>query len=439
MRAGETIFAFGTGAGVSAISVLRISGSRCNEILEKIVRQSLKSRHAAYTGLFDPQSGELLDRGIVVFFPGPRSFTGEDCLEFHCHGSSAVKAAIVKALNCIPDCRQALAGEFTKRAFLNKKMDISAAEGLADLLVAKTESQRKQALGLVEGKLQKLSFEWRNRILSLLSLVEACVDFSDEGDTPDDVLADVEFGVIELVQELEGSLENFRFGQVVRDGFRVALCGPPNSGKSTLLNWLSHREVALVSGEAGTTRDVIEVDLNIGGMLVTCVDGAGIRHTDVEIEKRGIQKMREIAASCDLVIWLSPILDHCSVDPEILDQSSDLLEITSKVDLSSELPVNQHTISVTAGIGLESLLSEIQRRAVGMSRESSLISNERHRYVVDQVLGNLRRASKEISGSSLEFLAEELRLAGSRIGELGGVVGPEEVLGEIFSRFCIGK
>src|SRR3712207_574234 len=305
MRSDDTIFATASGYGRAAVSLIRISGPGSRRVLETLAGGLPESRRAVVRTLREPGSGDSLDQALVLWMPGPGSFTGEDQAELHIHGGLATRAAVLRALSSVENCRPAEAGEFTRRAFLNGRMDLSQVEGLADIIDAETEAQRRQAMLQLGGRLGNAAEGWREAILQVLALLEASLDFSDEGDVPEDLEAEI-LGMIGRVREEIGRALANRSGERLREGLTVVLAGPPNAGKSTLLNALAQRDVAIVSPIAGTTRDVIEVHCDLGGLPVVVVDTAGLRESADLIEQEGVSRARARAQDADLVLWLVP-------------------------------------------------------------------------------------------------------------------------------------
>jgi tRNA modification GTPase len=419
--------------------------------LEALIGRMPEPRRATFARLRDPQNGDLIDEGLALWFPAPRSETGEDVAELQVHGGRAVIGAVLAALGKLEHFRPAEAGEFTRRAFDNGRLDLTAVEGLADLVSAETQAQRRQAVGQLQGLLRDQAEVWRARLIKALALVEAGIDFSDEADVPEDVLRPaVEIARV-LRQEMSEVLEGAGRGERLREGLVVVIAGPPNVGKSTLLNRLARREAAIVSPFAGTTRDVIEVHLDLGGYPVTVLDTAGIRTSDDPVEQEGVRRAQARAQSADLVLW---VLDASA---ESAGQSAAQAEINktpvwiirNKADLvdgSTRRNIDQQTsatflVSALSGEGLEALataLSGFAAEALG-SGEPALVTRERQRHTLEEAVGALRRADAEGSAGNEDLLAEELRLSARALGRLTGRVDVEEVLDVIFRDFCIGK
>lgn len=447
----DTIFALSTPLGRSAVAVVRISGPAAGPVLRAVAGKLPEPRMAAFRRLRHPLSRDVLDEALVLWFPGPRSETGEDSAELQVHGSRAVIAGLTEALSCLDGVRLAEPGEFARRAFYNGKLDLTAVEGLADLIDAETEGQRRQALLQSSGALARLYEDWREHLLQAMALVEAAIDFSDEPDTQA-ATYDTACEVVQarVLPALRGHLDDGRRGEIMRDGFRVVIAGPPNAGKSSLINQLSKRDVAIVSPEAGTTRDVIEVALDLAGVPVLVSDTAGIRDTSGVVELEGIRRTFARAAQADLVLWL---ID--GADPDALTdplpaqlQGAPVIRVLNKSDLlheSREEAGARHdadiAISAASGAGLSDLIVMITERVVNeglQAPETPVITQARHRGHLQQVLLALE-AFLAGGPQQLELRAEELRNAVSEIGAITGKVGPEDVLDRIFSRFCIGK
>lgn len=438
----DTIFALSSGRLPAGVAIIRISGSGTRTALETMASVVPEDRRAVYRAVRSPQSGEILDRGLVMFFAGPASFTGEDCAELHLHGGKAVMAAVLEELSALDGFRHAEAGEFTKRAFLNGKLDLVGAEALADLIGAETEAQRRFALANADGRQSELYAAWRQRIIHARAMIEAELDFADESDVPGSVSDQVWADMAALAQEIEAHVEGYRSAEVIRDGYQVVILGAPNAGKSSLLNAMARREVAIVTDEPGTTRDLVEVTLDLGGVKVVMVDTAGIREASGYVESIGIERALARARRADLVLELialdEPVVvsaDEIAAPRLRVGSKSDLVSYAGDVALSCDFE-----ISAKSGSGLSDVLSEIGRRASGATGALGevLPSRMRHVELLQRCKGSLRRAVE--SGSlPLELRAEELRDAGFNLGKISGAVDVEDLLDTIFSEFCIGK
>ncbi len=436
-----TIFALSSASGRAGVAVIRLSGTRVDEALRTIAEALPEPRRAALRTLRHPVSRETLDRALVLWFPGPRSFTGEDMAELHVHGGRAVVAGVLDALRAMPGLRPAEPGEFARRAFENGKIDLTEAEGLADLIDAETEAQRAQALRQSSGALRRLYDRWRAAIIRTMALVEAALDFSDEADIPRQVFAKARPVALQLHDEIIAHLEDGRRGEILRDGFRVAIVGPPNAGKSSLLNALAGRDAAIVSEEAGTTRDVIEVRLDLGGYPVIVSDTAGIREAHGAIEREGIARALRAALEADLVVWLSDA-SQPAAPPLSLAHATRLVTVANKCDLeAASAPVDaDHRISVKTGDGMTAFVARLAAEArsrVGMG-DAALITRVRHRRELETARAALARFL-EGDETEAELRAEDLREAATALGRLTGRVDVEHVLDAIFAQFCIGK
>jgi len=440
----QTIFALSSGRPPSAIAVVRISGPQAGFVLRLLAGKLPTPRQATRALLRDEAAGPI-DDAVVLWFPGPASATGEDIAELHVHGGRAVLAAVFAALSAIDNVRPAEPGEFTRRAFENGKLDLTEAEGLDDLIHADTDRQRRQALRQLKGLLGDRARDWRDRIIEAQALFEAGIDFADEGDVPTQLITPALAKVAMLLDEIEGSLAVEGRGERMRDGLVVAIAGPPNVGKSTLMNQLARREVAIVSPHAGTTRDVIEVQLDLDGYPVTVIDTAGIRETEDPVEQEGVRRARARAAAADLVLWLTDADDILPPD----DGSVPVWLVRNKIDLSGSAndPVeNRNTerarfrMSAAHGDGVTELVAAL----VGFAetffgrQESGLIARERQRRLLQETAEALRR-SISVIGQGEELAAEELRRAAYALGRLLGRVDVEDILDVIFREFCIGK
>lgn len=435
----QTIFAFATGPLPSAIAIVRVSGPRAGDVLTALTGSLPSPRRAVRCDL-RTRDGELIDDGVAVWFPAPASATGEDVAELHIHGSRAVAAALIKTLSAFDGVRPAEPGEFTRRGFENGKLDLTEAEGLDDLIHADTDAQRRQALRQLGGVLGDRARRWRDQIIEALALVEAGIDFSDEGDVADELMGPARAKIAELSAEIAEVLAEQGRGEKLRDGMVVAIAGPPNVGKSTLINRLARREVAIVSPYAGTTRDVIEVQLDLDGYPVTVIDTAGLRDSDDPVEQEGVRRARARAAAADLVLWLSTATD--ASDPDV--SGPEVWRVRNKIDLTvgdvgSGGAEHAFRISAATGEGFAELLRALTRFAAQYfgSAEAGLITRDRHRLLLAEASASLERSL--VSGLAEEIVAEELRASAHSLGRLLGRVDVEDVLGEIFSRFCIGK
>ena len=451
----DTIFALSSGRPPAAIAVVRVSGPRARVALEKMTGRLPEPRRAALARVRDPATGDVIDEGLALWFPGPKSETGEDMAELQIHGGRAVIAAVLTALARLEGFRHAEAGEFTRRAFENGRMDLTAVEGLADLVAAETEAQRRQAFQHLKGLLGERAETWRQRLVEALALVEAGIDFSDEDDVPKDMMA----RALELVRPLADEIGRAGAGQGerLREGLRVAIAGPPNAGKSTLFNRLARREAAIVSPFPGTTRDVLEVHLDLGGYPVTVLDTAGIRETSDPVEREGVRRASEQARSADLVLWL---VDAATTEPQAVPNLAGSIEtpagsafwfVVNKIDLVAgdqlqrvesafgrELTV--HLLSSATGAGVDDLVNALARFAERtFTSEPALVTRQRQRAHLEETVVALRGAQRAARDGREEIMAEQLRLATRALGKLLGRVDVEDILDVIFRDFCIGK
>ena len=440
----NTIYALSSGRGRSGVAIIRVSGPKARAALEALAGPAPEVRFAVVRKLIHPLNGELLDEALVLRFDAPSSFTGEDIVELHIHGGPAVIDGVLGALEAISGLRGAEPGEFARRAFSNNKLDLTQAEGLADLIEAETQAQRRQALAQSGGTLRSLCDEWRNQIIHASSLVEAALDFSDEADVSDLVGTQARGIVTDLHSSLVNHLESAVKGERLRDGLQVVLAGAPNAGKSSLLNALSQRDVAIVSEEPGTTRDVIEVHLDLAGYPVTLIDTAGLRDASGEVEIEGMRRTRARAGSADIVLWL---IDGC--DPqwhpreELTGEPGNLMRVLNKIDLgppeTGKLE-NILEISAATGKGLGDLIKELASRAADAmdAGEPAVVTRARQRIELESCREALNKFLNGEAGE-LELRAEDLRVAAHALGRLSGRVDVEDVLDRIFGDFCIGK
>jgi tRNA modification GTPase len=458
----DTIFALSSGRPPAAIAVIRVSGPRAGDAVMALAGRKPPPRQAMLARLRDSGGvggvSEPIDDALVLWFPGPRSETGEDTAEFQLHGGRAVVAAVLAALGRLSGLRPAEAGEFTRRAFANGKLDLTRVEGLADLIGAETEAQRRQALRQLQGLLGDKAEQWRARLIAALALVEALIDFPDEGGVPQDLLAPALAIAAELEREIGALVADERRGERLRDGFLVAIAGQVNVGKSSILNRLAKRPAAIVSPLAGTTRDAIEVHLDLAGYPVTVVDTAGLRDSDDPIEREGVRRARERAGEADLVLWVVDATEAGPPEPPdgltgargfwMVFSKSDLLQRNKTgIDESGE-PVGscfkfhgiQFLVSAQTGAGVDALVSALANCAAQhFGGESSIITRQRHRKILTSCVESLRSALSEGSSGREDIIAEELRLAARSLGRLTGRVDVEDVLDVIFRDFCIGK
>lgn len=442
---GETIYALSSATGKSAVAVVRISGPACACITKEMAGNVPQPRCAVLRAIRHPRTHEALDRGLVLYFPGPGSATGEDLVEFQVHGGRAVLTAIFEALATFPACRPAEPGEFAKRGFENGKFDLTAAEGIADLIDADTEAQRRQAIQQANGALARLYGAWRERIIQAQALVEAAIDFSDEADVADGAIGQARTLARTLVDEVTAHLAGARRGEIIREGFRVVIAGPPNAGKSSLMNALARREAAIVSDEAGTTRDVVEVYMDLEGLAVTLSDTAGLREAGSHVEREGIRRALDRAHAADLVIWLEGAGEPASPPASLLQTGPRLLRVINKIDLVPDrenmtMPDGALAISAQHGNGIQSLVDAVISAATdSVAGGSDLVpANHRQTGLLAECCAHLD-GFLSATGDHTELAAEDLRLAAGALGRVTGRIDVEDVLDQIFSRFCIGK
>ncbi|WP_149803294.1 tRNA uridine-5-carboxymethylaminomethyl(34) synthesis GTPase MnmE [Mesorhizobium sp. NFR06] len=435
MTSKDSIVALSSGRLPAGIAVIRISGPKTRFVVETIAG-SVKDRFTTLRKLRAPD-GSTIDHGLVLFFPGPASFTGEDVAEFHVHGSRAVAAKMLETITGFEGVRHAEPGEFTRRAFLNGKLDLVETEAIADLVNAETEAQRRFAVRNAEGAQSDLYANWRRRLIHARAMIEAEIDFADEEDVPGSVSDAVWSDVAAMIGEIERHIEGFKAAEIIRDGFEVVIVGAPNAGKSSLFNALAQREAAIVTDEPGTTRDLLEVVMDLNGLKVRIVDTAGLRHAAGKVESIGIERARAKAGAADLVLLLEDMADPVAVGD--VPSGAPLLRIGTKADIAAAGAGDYDlVISSKDGTGLDPLLAQIGSRAAAAVGGSGdvLPSRLRHVELLTKTTGFLRAA---LSGRSQELRAEELRLAADRLGRIIGAVDVEDLLDVIFSQFCIGK
>ena len=442
-----TIFALSSGPGISGVAVIRISGSETSRVIKMLTGKELPTpRVATLRKINKTNKSELIDEGLILWFPGPESYTGEDMAEIQVHGSKAVVDALHSSISQIENCRLAEPGEFTKLAFQNGKINLLEAESIADLISSETEIQRQQAIKIMKGKSADQFNFLREKLLKILAHVEAKIDFPDE-DLPNDILDEIKNNSNEVIKKIEKILNDQKVGERIREGFKIAILGPTNAGKSSLINHLSNRDVAIVSEIAGTTRDVIETHLNIDGYPVIISDTAGIRESKDEIEKKGIKLSLNRAEEADLklVVVDAKSLDFTDVLRGLLDENailvinkSDLLE----KEIDSEIKnLNHVLISIKDNKNIDELISKIKNNLKNkfITSDDILITRERHRQHLEQCLDHLNNFNQKKAIEDFDKAAEDLRLATRHLGMIVGKVDVEEILGSIFNDFCIGK
>ncbi len=442
-----TIYALSSGPGISGIAVIRVSGKNTAEVVKKLTGDKLPRPRAATLTKFNKNGGkELIDEGVIIWFPAPNSYTGEDLAEFHVHGSRAVVNAMHFSISKVKNCRLAEPGEFTKRAFQNGKINLLKAESIADLISSETEIQRKQALKIMSGKSSDKFNSWREKLLKILSHIEAKIDFPDE-DLPENIISEIRKTSNKVLTEIKKTLNDQKVGERIREGFKIAIVGPTNAGKSSLLNYLSKRDVAIVSEIAGTTRDVIETHLNLDGYPVVVSDTAGIRDSKNEIEKKGIKVALNRAEDADLklVIVSAKNVDFTVILKSLL--SKDAILVVNKSDLmkgklNRKFKKYEHVlISIKKDLNLNKLISKIKSKLKNkfISSENILITRERHRQNLKNCVCHLQKFDERRTTREVDKAAEDLRLATRHLGMIVGKVDVEELLGSIFNDFCIGK
>ena len=440
------IYALSSGRGPSGIAIVRISGSETLKICQNLTKsKDIKSNEVNFCKFYDPKNGNVIDpEALLLWFPGPNSYTGENLAELQIHGSNAVINALLKVLSEQKNCRLAEPGEFTKIAFQNDKIDLLKAESIGDLIHSETELQRQQAVKLVQGNASNYYNDLREKIIKSLAFIEAKIDFAEE-DLPEKVLKDAHNSIKEIHSEITKIIEDNKVGEKIRDGFRVSITGEVNAGKSSLLNLLSKREVAIVSDEAGTTRDVIETYLNLDGYPVILADTAGIREAKNEVEKKGISLALGKSKEADLNIV---VIDNSSkkINKEIQNMiNKDTIILLNKSDVSDKqnhkFDVDTVLASVKSNKNIDKLIKLVKAKLSKKfsSNNSALITRERHRVKLNDCLKEIEKFLKKDQNKDLELAAEDLRMATRHLGSIVGKVDVEEILGSIFKDFCIGK
>lgn len=439
MLSTDTIYALSSGSLPAGVAIIRVSGPETADALVRLCG-TLPPPRIATLRTIRTRNGETLDSGLVLYFPAPASFTGEDCCELQVHGGRAVVSAILDELAAIGGLRHAEAGEFARRAFQNGKLDLVEVEGLADLIAAETEMQRRLAIEQSGGGQSALYAGWARRLTHSRAMIEAELDFADEDDVPGSVSAVIWEDVGRLRQEIDGHIARAGLAEIIRDGLKIVIAGEPNAGKSSLLNALARRDIAIVTEVAGTTRDVLSVDLSLAGFSVKLFDTAGLRETDELVEREGIRRARQVIADADLVLLLSEKPGYFRID-EVLPENVPVIRVATKVDRPSPswAPSDADIfLSTTTGEGMADLLTALQSHLPDLAGRTALAMPSRKRHV-----DCLRQASaaleRSLISSDLELRAEQLRQAGDALGRITGRVDVENLLDVIFSEFCIGK
>jgi len=443
----DTIYALSSGQGRAGVAVIRISGAQTPSVLETMCGGCPLPRTARLKSIVHPHSGDLLDQALVLWFPAPGSFTGEDVAELHIHGGPAVIDGVMQGLGCVAHVRMAQAGEFTRRAFYNGKLDLTGVEAIADLIAAETVAQKKQALNQMRGGLSDLLDNWRHRLIKILAYLEAGIDFSDEEDVGVDVNQHMFENIVDLKNDMVRHLNDGQSGERLRNGLQVVIAGPPNAGKSSLLNALAKRDVAIVSERAGTTRDIIDVHLDLEGFPVTLSDTAGIRDSGDAIEKEGVCRARNRLKSADIILWTTDAgMPEAAYEYE-LDSDQFLIRLRNKHDIDSAriIPIENTStavlnISTKTGAGLDELLQQITGITMDLQscNENAVITRARHREALAQAVVALSKTLDKPQQPD-ELIAENLRICARELGRVTGRVDVEDLLDVIFNDFCVGK
>ena len=431
----DTIFSSASNSQKSAIKIIRVSGSKTKKIPEIFSFKPTQPRVASIRKIYDLHNN-IIDNALIIYYPGPNTVTGEDVLEFHIHGSVIIEKKIYDVLTKIKNFRIANRGEFTKRAFLNGILDLTQAEGLNDLINSETENQFKLSMSQYEGSLSKKIHSWRNEVVYLLSKLEALIDFSDE-ELPRQLIKDFHFKVLHILEEMKKSIKDSNYGERILNGFTITLLGRPNVGKSSLINYLSDKKVAIVTDEAGTTRDVLEVMMDFEGFPVFLNDTAGIRSAKTEVEKIGIKRAIEKAETSDLILILSDNGDFNF--PELKSEAKKIL-VNTKSDLRTILNKDVHNISVKKDLGINKLIKIIVNHLDSLSpKENAILTRKRHIEAVKKAINALNDLLNIDININPELASEDLRIVANEIGNITNVIDVEEILDDIFSSFCIGK
>lgn len=431
----ETIFALSTPFGKSGVAIIRISGKDSLFALRKLgVKEQLTPRVTYVTDVYSYPEKELLDNAIVLYHQSPNSFTGEDVVEIHCHGSIAVIKDLLQSLSNIENLRHATAGEFAKRAFYNNKLDLTKAEGLVSLIDSETAMQRRIALKKAKGEQESLYENWRKQMVELLAYIEALIDFPDE-DIPKNLQVEIDSKISNLIQNITNHIKLGEKGKSLMTGIKVAIIGVPNAGKSSLINYLSNEDIAIVNAQAGTTRDVLQTKVDLKGYPVIFYDTAGIRETTDEIESEGVAKALKKANEADIIIHL--IDATVNEDEQTIEYLSNVLKVYNKVDIAPVSNAEGLKISIKNKVGLTELMDELFNIIVNKFsvQEGEVIANQRQQDLLQESVTHLNNIGEE----SLDITAENIRLAANTLGYITGKIDVEEVLDQVFSTFCIGK
>lgn len=431
----DTIFSSASSSQKSAIKVIRVSGSETKKIPKIFSFKATKPRVASLRKIYD-YNRNIIDNALIIYFPGPNTVTGEDIIEFHIHGSTIIEKKIYDVLTKTKRFRLASRGEFTKRAFLNGILDLSQAEGLNDLINSETENQFKLSMSQYEGALSNKINLWRDEVVWLLSKLEALIDFSDE-ELPPELAQTFNLKVLKILEDMKISMKYSNYGERIRNGFVITLLGCPNVGKSSLINYLSDKRVAIVTDEAGTTRDIIEVTMDFGGFPVILNDTAGIRSTESEVEKIGVKRALEKAEVSDLILILSDNEDF-SV-PELKSTCKKIL-VHTKSDLKKSLNKGVYNISVKQNLGIDELINSIVNHLKSLApKQDAFLTRKRHKEAIKRSIYHLNELHKFDLNTNPEIASENLRIVAKEIGSITNVIDVEEILDDIFSNFCIGK